>query len=44
VLHSSVIADRVTELLDVPALLAAGERYEPVLATDPNRAERRADT
>ncbi len=44
VLHSSVIADRVTELLDGPALLAAGERYEPVLATDPNRAERRADT
>jgi len=32
VLHSSVIADRVTELLDVPALLRAGEAYEPVLA------------
>ena len=30
VLHSSVIAERVTELLDVPALLRAGEAYEPV--------------
>jgi two-component system chemotaxis sensor kinase CheA len=32
VLHSSVIADRVTELLDVPALLGAGEAYEPTEA------------
>jgi two-component system chemotaxis sensor kinase CheA len=30
VLHSSVIAERVTELLDVSALLRAGEAYEPV--------------
>lgn len=30
VLHSSVIAERVTELLDVPALLLAGEAFEPV--------------
>jgi two-component system, chemotaxis family, sensor kinase CheA len=29
VLHSSVIAERVTELLDVSALLRAGEAYEP---------------
>jgi hypothetical protein len=27
-----VIAERVTELLDVPALLRNGEQYEPVLA------------
>ncbi len=33
VLHSSVIADRVTELLDVPALLRAGEVYEPTVST-----------
>ena len=32
VLHSSVIAERVTELLDVPALLRCGEQYEPVMA------------
>jgi two-component system, chemotaxis family, sensor kinase CheA len=32
VLYSSVIADRVTELLDVPAILSAGEAYEPVEA------------
>jgi hypothetical protein len=32
VLHSSVIAERVTELLDVPALLRGGEQYEPVMA------------
>jgi two-component system chemotaxis sensor kinase CheA len=32
VLHSSVIAERVTELLDVPALLRAGEAYEPAEA------------
>jgi two-component system, chemotaxis family, sensor kinase CheA len=32
VLHSSVIAERVTELLDVPALLRGGEAYEPELA------------
>jgi len=32
VLHSSVIAERVTELLDVPALLRAGEAYEPAVA------------
>jgi two-component system chemotaxis sensor kinase CheA len=30
VLHSSVIAERVTELLDVSALQSAGEAYEPV--------------
>jgi len=29
VLYSSVISDRVTELLDVPAILSAGEAYEP---------------
>jgi two-component system chemotaxis sensor kinase CheA len=29
VLHCSVVADRVTELLDVPALLRAGEAYDP---------------
>jgi two-component system chemotaxis sensor kinase CheA len=32
VLHSSVIEERVTELLDVPAILLAGEAYEPVIA------------
>jgi two-component system, chemotaxis family, sensor kinase CheA len=32
VLHSSVIADRVTELLDVPAVLRGGEQYQPVTA------------
>jgi two-component system, chemotaxis family, sensor kinase CheA len=32
VLHSSVIADRVTELLDVPSLLRVGEAFEPVAA------------
>ena len=30
VLYSSVISERVTELLDVPAILTAGESYEPV--------------
>jgi two-component system chemotaxis sensor kinase CheA len=29
VLHCSVIGERVTELLDVPALLRAGEAYDP---------------
>jgi two-component system chemotaxis sensor kinase CheA len=29
VLHSCVIADRVTELLDVPTVLLGGEAYEP---------------
>jgi two-component system chemotaxis sensor kinase CheA len=33
VLHSSVIADRVTELLDVAALLRGGELYEPVISS-----------
>ncbi len=32
VLHSSVIAERVTELLDVPALLRGGEQYQPAMA------------
>jgi two-component system chemotaxis sensor kinase CheA len=32
VLHSSVIADRVTELLDVAALLRAGEQYDPAIS------------
>jgi two-component system chemotaxis sensor kinase CheA len=32
VLHSSVIAERVTELLDVPALLRSGERHGTVMA------------
>jgi two-component system chemotaxis sensor kinase CheA len=32
VLHSSVVADRVTELLDVSAVLRTGEAYEPTLA------------
>jgi two-component system chemotaxis sensor kinase CheA len=31
VLHSSVIEERVTELLDVPAILLAGEAHEPVV-------------
>jgi two-component system chemotaxis sensor kinase CheA len=30
VLYSAVISDRVTELLDVPAILRAGEAYEPI--------------
>jgi two-component system chemotaxis sensor kinase CheA len=29
VLHCSVISERVTELLDVPALLRGGEKFEP---------------
>ena len=33
VLHSSVVADRVTELLDVGALLRGGEQYDPVPST-----------
>jgi two-component system chemotaxis sensor kinase CheA len=32
VLHSSVIDERVTELLDVPAILQVGEAYEPMAA------------
>jgi two-component system chemotaxis sensor kinase CheA len=32
VLYSSVISERVTELLDVPAILSAGESYEPAEA------------
>ncbi|MGA7558567.1 MAG: chemotaxis protein CheW [Terriglobales bacterium] len=44
VLHSSVIADRVTELLDVPALLAVGERYEPAMPPDSRPGERRAES
>jgi chemotaxis protein histidine kinase CheA len=32
VLYTSVVANRVTELLDVSALLCAGEAYEPVEA------------
>jgi hypothetical protein len=32
-LHSSVIAERVTELLDVSALLRGGEAYEPATST-----------
>ena len=32
VLYSSVVAERVTELLDVSALLRGGEAYEPVEA------------
>jgi len=32
VLYSSVIAERVTELLDVAAILATGEPYEPIPA------------
>jgi two-component system chemotaxis sensor kinase CheA len=31
VLHSSVISERVTELLDVPALLRTGEAFDPVM-------------
>ena len=30
VLYSSVIAEHVTELLDVPAILSAGESYDPL--------------
>ena len=33
VLYSSVIAERVTELLDVTAILSAGESYEPILSS-----------
>jgi len=33
VLHSSVISERVTELLDVSALLRGGEQYEPAIST-----------
>ena len=33
VLHSSVIAERVTQLLDVSALLRGGEAYEPATST-----------
>lgn len=29
VLYSAVISNRVTELLDVPAILSAGEAFEP---------------
>jgi hypothetical protein len=29
VLHSCVISERVTELLDVPKLLLGGEAFEP---------------
>jgi hypothetical protein len=32
VLHSCVISERVTELLDVPTLLLAGEAFEPLAA------------
>jgi len=32
VLHCSVISERVTELLDVAALLRTGEAFEPALA------------
>jgi two-component system chemotaxis sensor kinase CheA len=31
VLYSSVIAEHVTELLDVPAILSCGESYEPIV-------------
>jgi two-component system, chemotaxis family, sensor kinase CheA len=31
VLHSSVISERVTELLDVPALLRTGEAFDPAV-------------
>jgi two-component system, chemotaxis family, sensor kinase CheA len=40
VLHSSVIAERVTELLDVPALLRTGEAYEPPTADAARSQER----
>ncbi len=40
VLHSCVIAERVTELLDVPALLRAGEAYEPLTADAARSPER----
>ncbi len=33
VLHCSVISERVTELLDVAALLRTGEAYEPAVST-----------
>jgi two-component system, chemotaxis family, sensor kinase CheA len=33
VLHCSVISERVTELLDVAALLRTGEAYEPAIST-----------
>jgi two-component system chemotaxis sensor kinase CheA len=36
VLYSSVVAERVTELLDVSALLRGGEAYEPVEAAAAN--------
>ncbi len=37
VLHSSVIAERVTELLDVPALLRGGEAFEPMVSQEQGR-------
>jgi len=36
--YSSVIAERVTELLDVPAILSAGESYEPILSSTASSA------
>jgi len=38
VLYSSVIAEHVTELLDVPAILSAGESYEPILSSTASSA------
>ena len=38
VLHSSVIEERVTELLDVPAILLAGEAHEPVVCERSGRS------
>jgi two-component system, chemotaxis family, sensor kinase CheA len=38
VLYSSVIAEHVTELLDVPAILSAGESYEPIVSSTASSA------
>jgi two-component system, chemotaxis family, sensor kinase CheA len=44
VLHCSVIAERVTELLDVPALLRGGEQYQPAMADEPGARRTDAQT
>ena len=43
VLYSAVVAERVTELLDVPSLLRAGESYEPAEFQPTERRDLNAD-
>jgi two-component system chemotaxis sensor kinase CheA len=43
VLYSAVVAERVTELLDVPSLLRAGESYEPAEFQPPEGPDPKAD-